>query len=81
MICKYGLVKLRIKNQDLKRMSEKFVKSMPQCPAPPLGTLRSTSYCNLVLIVLSRYTYPFILVSPYCFILYPAGTTRITPSS
>ncbi|KAJ3914747.1 hypothetical protein F5877DRAFT_82497 [Lentinula edodes] len=42
---------------------------MPRCPIPPLGIPRSTLYCNLFLIVLSHYTYPFIVDSPYCLLL------------
>ncbi|KAJ3870620.1 hypothetical protein F5051DRAFT_447415 [Lentinula edodes] len=57
------------------------VKSMPWASTPPLGTPKIHSYCNLTLIVLSRYTYPLVLVPPYCLLLYPAGTTRIAPNS
>ncbi|KAJ4477104.1 hypothetical protein C8R41DRAFT_869593 [Lentinula lateritia] len=49
------------------------VKPMPRASIPPLGTPKIHLYCNLLLIVLSRYTYPFILVLPYCLLLYPAG--------
>ncbi|KAJ3803945.1 hypothetical protein F5876DRAFT_84075 [Lentinula aff. lateritia] len=62
---------------------EKGSVSSP-CLGPPLRRSvlrRSTGYCNLFLIVLSRYTYPLVLVSPYCLLLYPAGPTRIAPSS
>ncbi|KAJ3861976.1 hypothetical protein EV359DRAFT_46107, partial [Lentinula novae-zelandiae] len=49
------------------------VKSMPRASTSPLGTPKIYLYCNLSLIVLSRYTYPFILVPPYCLLLYSAG--------
>ncbi|KAJ4478936.1 hypothetical protein C8R41DRAFT_922797 [Lentinula lateritia] len=49
------------------------VKPMPRAFTSPLGIPKIDLYCNLFLIVLSRYTYPFILVPPYCLLLYPAG--------
>ncbi|KAJ3924973.1 MAG: hypothetical protein NXY57DRAFT_968636 [Lentinula lateritia] len=58
--------------RSVKRVSV-TVKSMPRASTSPLGTPKIYLYCNLYLIVLSRYTYPFILVSPYCLLPYPAG--------
>ncbi|KAJ3925526.1 MAG: hypothetical protein NXY57DRAFT_1068861 [Lentinula lateritia] len=49
------------------------VKSMPRAFTSPLGIPKIDLYGNLFLIVLSRYTYPFTLVPPYCLLLYPAG--------
>lgn len=77
--------------QDLTQCSmplSQSVKSMPWGLIPPLAIPRSTIYCNLIFIVLSRYTFPFNLASPlffypflYCLIPYPAGSTCIAPSS
>lgn len=57
------------------------VKTMSLVHALLLGTLRSTSYCDLIFIVFSCCTFPFGLVSPYCLFLYIEGTIHITPNS
>ncbi|GAW05691.1 DNA RNA polymerase [Lentinula edodes] len=43
------------------------------------SAVRDSEDLLLTLIVLSRYTYPFILVPSYCLLFYPAGTTHIAP--
>ncbi|KAH7867668.1 uncharacterized protein C8R40DRAFT_1178820 [Lentinula edodes] len=80
----FALNKARLLQPDWRKIDGELivpVKSMPRASTPPLGTPKIHSYCNLTLIVLSRYTYPLVLVPPYCLLLYPAGTTRIAPNS